>query len=255
MAFQLDAESLQKSFDINKPCVYWIKHKSHTDFLTQGYIGIAKKIRTRLSQHSSNLRNKGSQSSGMNIYKAAEKHGVENLEVKIILFAEWEYCKEMEEIFRPRMYIGWNVSRGGICPPYRTTVRKPTRRAGYKPSDETKSRQSAAAKRRYLCSDHPRLGAKLTEEQKIKMSAAKSGVKLWVHPWCVPVAAKHLWVRADEIYLKWFASKLKYVRLGNELGLGRNGTIYKMVKMFVGGWVPAQDTAWVQFKEGFKHEV
>lgn len=81
--------------------LYWIHHKDETDFLTQGYVGVASNFARRLASH---------------------KHRFKSLWnwliVKQLLISTKEYCFEIEEKLRPSRNIGWNKSAGG----YRNNV-------------------------------------------------------------------------------------------------------------------------------------
>jgi len=93
--------------------VYWIHHPEHTDMFTQGYIGVTKNFKTRMSDHMNNVKN-------YPIVRAVKKYGWDGLVKKIILIAESDYCFDIEVKLRPEGQIGWNIKKGGEVPPDRT---------------------------------------------------------------------------------------------------------------------------------------
>jgi hypothetical protein len=93
--------------------IYWIKHKNHADITKQGYVGITVDFNQRMFSHKSYA------VSGFEypISKAIRKYKWENLEKKIILEGDEEYCQMIEFKLRPKQRIGWNLNCGGIIPP------------------------------------------------------------------------------------------------------------------------------------------
>lgn len=78
------------------PTVYWLKLPEHTDFMTEGYIGVASDMQKRLRSHKHRFKN---------IWH--------NIEVKWLFVSTHEYCFDMENKLRPNRHIGWNVAAGG----------------------------------------------------------------------------------------------------------------------------------------------
>jgi hypothetical protein len=93
-------------------CVYWIRERSHTDLMTQGYVGVSGNVKERFASH------KGMWS-GTNNYlrNAIKKYGWDNLEKTVLLVAEKDYCLGVERKLRPADKIGWNLTIGGGHPP------------------------------------------------------------------------------------------------------------------------------------------
>ena len=90
------------------PVVYWIRLESHTDILTQGYVGVAKDFNKRMKKHCT-----ATPKLDNHFSRAIVKYGWENL-IKTIVFTGSEsdcYCKEKE--LRKDFQIGWNEAIGG----------------------------------------------------------------------------------------------------------------------------------------------
>ncbi len=77
--------------------VYWIKDDSHTDVLTQGYVGFTR--RSPLRRHKEHI----------------WKHTVpQNSQLEILHHnVSKEVAKQLEAKYRPKMNIGWNYTEGG----------------------------------------------------------------------------------------------------------------------------------------------
>jgi predicted GIY-YIG superfamily endonuclease len=92
--------------------VYWIREQSHTDMMTQGYIGVSGNVEQRFASH------KGMWSGTNNhLRNAIKKHGWDNLVKSVLLIAEKDYCLDIERKLRPAEQIGWNLTIGGGYPP------------------------------------------------------------------------------------------------------------------------------------------
>lgn len=92
--------------------VYWIREQSHTDLMTQGYIGVSGNVEQRFASHRNMER-------GTNAYlrHAIKKYGWDNIVKSVLLMSDKDYCLEMEKKLRPADKIGWNLTAGGGCPP------------------------------------------------------------------------------------------------------------------------------------------
>jgi hypothetical protein len=92
--------------------VYWIREQSHTDLMTQGYIGVSGNVEQRFASHRNMER-------GTNAYlrHAIEKHGWDNMVKSVLLMADKDYCLDIERKLRPADKIGWNLTLGGGYPP------------------------------------------------------------------------------------------------------------------------------------------
>lgn len=93
-------------------CVYWIREQSHTDLMSQGYIGVSSNVEERFVSH-------GRMDNGTNAHlrHAIKKYGWENLVKSVLLYADKDYCLDIERKLRPAEKIGWNLVIGGGLPP------------------------------------------------------------------------------------------------------------------------------------------
>ena len=175
-------------------CVYWIHLPEHTDMFTQGYIGITNNINNRFEAHKNRPTNN-------HMKFAINKYGWDMLIKEVILIASNSYCLAVEAKIRAEKYIGWNIVEGGGCPPKAQKGMGKGRAAwnkGRSLSTETKAKLSAALRGRLawnkgiitpisvknkqsiakLGKQSPRLGAKLSDDTKSKISASKKGFRL-----------------------------------------------------------------------------
>jgi hypothetical protein len=115
--------------------LYWIRHPTHTDMFSEGYIGITK--------HTSSVRFKGHKKAATHtkrknntpVYNAIRKYG-EHLIVQTLVVSGIEYISALEEILRPDVKIGWNIRQGG----------QKGRNVGTKHSKESKLKMKAIQK-------------------------------------------------------------------------------------------------------------
>lgn len=117
----------------NTVCVYWIRHKDHTNLFSEGYIGISSNFDERLRNHKSKPTN-------LHMKNAINKYGWVNLIKEKILISTQEYCVMIEKELRPNDFIGWNATKGGGIPP----KAKKGMGKGRKLSDEIKHKISVA---------------------------------------------------------------------------------------------------------------
>lgn len=144
---------------IDEECfVYWIHLEEHTDMYSQGYIGVSNDPAHRLKQHRHNI--KRSNYDNPHLARAFEKYA-DRLIQSVVFSGSKTECYEQEEVLRHKKNIGWNVNKGGACPPSWE---------GKNLSDEHRKAISAGKTGKQR-------GA-LTEEHKKNMSAALKGRKL-----------------------------------------------------------------------------
>jgi predicted GIY-YIG superfamily endonuclease len=92
--------------------VYWIREQSHTDLMTQGYIGVSGNVEQRFASHR-NMEN----GTNAHLRHAIQKHGWDKMVKSVLLMASKEYCLDIERKLRPTEKIGWNLTIGGGYPP------------------------------------------------------------------------------------------------------------------------------------------
>jgi group I intron endonuclease len=129
----------------------------HTDFNLQGYIGVSKNPINRLWEHHNDVK----KNNHCNPYlsRIIKKYSQSIIQT-IIFEGEETDCYQYEELLRPVKHIGWNINKGGSCPPSA---------AGRKLSDEHKRKigEGNTGKK------HPHV-----EVSKQKISKANSGKSL-----------------------------------------------------------------------------
>jgi predicted GIY-YIG superfamily endonuclease len=99
--------------------LYWVKTNTHFDIKTQGYVGITKNFKKRMWEH-----NYKSKKVDNTFQRAIRKYGWTNLNKEIIYTGDKESCELLEELLRPKEYIGWNVCKGGFAPKAPTEEQK-----------------------------------------------------------------------------------------------------------------------------------
>jgi group I intron endonuclease len=94
--------------------VYWLHLPEHSDMHSQGYIGVSKNPSQRLWTH----RNDAKKDNHCNIYLSRIFKKYSDQLIQTIVFeGEKDVCYTYEECIRPVKHIGWNINKGGICPP------------------------------------------------------------------------------------------------------------------------------------------
>jgi len=154
-------------------CVYWIRAQSHTDLMTQGYVGVSGNVEKRFASH------KGMWAgTNKHLRHAIKKYGWENLVKSVVLIAEKDYCLDIEQKLRPSDKIGWNLTTGGGYPP---TLRGPQPQWRGRPSWHKgktgvyKPETLAVMREKRLGKEPGNKGVPMTAEQREKVSAAKKG--------------------------------------------------------------------------------
>ena len=97
--------------NLQEAAIYWIHLPQHTDFTTQGYIGVSKDYSKRLKDHVNRLLSK--EHRNPHLIHAFNKYGWDNLIKEVILFGEESYCYQIEGNIRSTKSIGWNIAVGG----------------------------------------------------------------------------------------------------------------------------------------------
>jgi hypothetical protein len=160
--------------------VYWIHHVDHIDPYSEGYIGVTVNFDRRIKTHIKHVKkndhlNEHLQNNLLN----------ENVKITILHEDEEEVCYDLERKYRPDLYIGWNISRGGSD--------GGVTRTGYKLSDEFRENRrlhmigndiAKGNKGKPKTKEHrekislSNKGKFVSEEQKIKQSLKMKGRKL-----------------------------------------------------------------------------
>lgn len=100
---------------MEKQYVYWLRHKNHIDFTSQGYIGVSNNPKERLRHHL--IEANANRHTDKNLSYAIRKYGKENLEMQIIVISDKVSCYDLEKKLRPKAFIGWNMREGGYHTP------------------------------------------------------------------------------------------------------------------------------------------
>jgi len=96
--------------------VYWIKAAHHSDFMTEGYIGVARDVSKRWKYgHFGSQKN--NRHDNPKFSNAIAKHGWDSLVKEVLVVASENYCYDLEFKIRPLENIGWNLAVGGGKPP------------------------------------------------------------------------------------------------------------------------------------------
>lgn len=89
--------------------LYWVHLPEQKNIFNDGYVGIAKNFKQRMSAHKSCAKTGQKQI----LYQAIRKYGWNNIVKEIVLIADEKYCLETEKKLRPSEKIGWNIAIGG----------------------------------------------------------------------------------------------------------------------------------------------
>lgn len=139
--------------------VYWVHLPNHT--INEGYVGVTTKtnVEHRWNQHKKSAVN----NTGFVFHKAINKYG-ETLVYEVLFTGNYEGCLQLEEYFRPKPNIGWNINKGGDNGRYGTTHSKATKQY----IGQLSSLRMRKEKNIMFNKQH-------TEETKAKISKANSG--------------------------------------------------------------------------------
>ena len=252
--------------------VYWIRLPEHTDMFTQGYIGMTRHTaKNRYACHKSLAKRS---KTNLPILNAIRKHG-ENLLLQTLVICSNDYAVWLENKLRPSKGIGWNLATGGEFPATDRVITDEARRnmsiaqTGRKHSEETilkmkncksnservwtddaKARISAANTGR-VASDETRkklslagMGRKQTEESIEKTTIGKFYFYMKKNVKVYSIAA--------ELY-SYFLEGLTYSKVEYRIGAAK-GSLHKIFKHFIKGWVPHEDPKWVEWEKSLHSE-
>lgn len=94
------------SYSNSKPAVvYWIHFDEHKDPYTEGYVGVTVDLKQRIFGHKSQT--KRLLDKLMSGAKVSILQECESLDIAL----------DVERKYRPTTLIGWNINKGGRCPP------------------------------------------------------------------------------------------------------------------------------------------
>lgn len=189
------------------------------------------------------------------------KYGVESFVVDTIVEGSPEYIIYLENKLRPSPRIGYNVAIGGEATGKQRIVSEETRNkisaslTGRKHTEEQRAFKSQYQKGRKQPEGfgekvrERQLGRKLNDEWRANISKAKkeTSAKMWESR----SANKSVWCLADKAYENFLVKSLRETE--KYFGLSKNQLNY-MFKAFKSGWIPQEDTAWLQFKEQYLME-
>jgi hypothetical protein len=104
--------------------VYWLHLKDHSDYLTEGYLGVTQDFEGRIKGHFNDIA-KGKHKNP-HLVNAVNKYGMDQIVREVILCGEEAYCYEIEALLRPKKATGWNIAPGGHRGPGWVKGRKKT---------------------------------------------------------------------------------------------------------------------------------
>lgn len=92
--------------------LYWLHLKDSTDVFTQGYVGVTTRlIQTRFREHCSRFHSSYDPYNPLHL--AFAQYGVENIVITRLCVCQEKEAYELEKLFRPFEYMGWNTAEGG----------------------------------------------------------------------------------------------------------------------------------------------
>jgi hypothetical protein len=92
--------------------IYWLHLDTHTDYNTQGYIGVSNNPEYRLKQHK-----KDSKKLINHIHKALACYGGSVKQKVLASGLDKEAAFLVELMLRPKKCVGWNIAVGGFFSP------------------------------------------------------------------------------------------------------------------------------------------
>jgi group I intron endonuclease len=147
--------------------VYWIRAQYHSDFKTEGYIGVARDANKRW-KYGHFWSHKNNRHDNPKFANAIAKHGWDNLIKEILVIAPEDYCYDLESKIRSSEDIGWNIAIGGHKPPV----------SKYRGSDYVSPLKGKKRETPWMFGRIPaNKGKTASDEAKAKMSAAGKGKK------------------------------------------------------------------------------
>jgi hypothetical protein len=150
--------------------IYWIRLRSHTDYTSQGYIGVTKRGTKRLSDHFTALA--AGTHKNPHLTSAFKKYGLEAFVSDTLFIGEEKYCYEIEAQWRASHNVGWNIAPGGHrgpgWPKGKSHSAKTLRKIAETKAANAEFRKEASLQREHARIESKKIAkeAKLAEKQK-----------------------------------------------------------------------------------------
>jgi hypothetical protein len=146
--------------------VYWIRAAHHSDFMTEGYVGVSRNSNKRW-KYGHFWPQKNNRHDNPKFSNAIAKHGWDNLVKEVLVIAPEEYCYGLEFKIRPSENIGWNLAVGGGKPPV----------SKYRGADYISPLKGVSRQTPWMIGRTPaNAGMPVSDETRAKLSAAKKGI-------------------------------------------------------------------------------
>lgn len=243
--------------------VYWIRHISHTNMFSEGYIGVTSKTpEERFAEHRAIARQPKNRNK-YTLHKALVKYPVDEILVQTLIQCDIDYAYDMELKLRPERATGWNTSVGGYAGLYKG-------RKGFKqspewvewirelnsnPTPETRQRKREGQKRRYQNKDETGWSDSFEYLKKLRVEW-ETDQSPWRNPKVPFDSVMRLYAKADEVY-EFVTSRDFKVTIDtvqakfNVVGKYRK-TVQRLIGMMWSGWKPLEDAGWLEdFRDGF----
>lgn len=230
--------------------VYWIRKESHSDILTEGYIGVTDTFLSRMMKHEYRPNEK--------LKNVFNKYGKDTLVAEIVFEGCREDCYLLERLIRPSKDIGWNVMRGGKIDPSEIdrSGDKFINRA-FSPPEADMNQYKALNEYRNVYYSYIRDLPKANQRDDLHRFKYKAAKKMRLYAegaWSFNTSKgfpQSIWSNADNIYDVWVADGYPSDRrLSRILGYdNRPKTVKTLVGEFTKGWIPHEDERWLKWKE------
>lgn len=215
--------------------LYWVHLPEHTNFLTEGYIGITSRpIGQRYSQHVRDAEN----GSHYAFHSAIREHK-EALVLTTLLKGSLTYCVEMERKIRPVQNLAWNtaVGGGGRCGPRVV-------------SEDVKENLRICSELRWSDPDNRKRHSEIMKLKAIPPTALLEYSKT-TKPWNRGSAVKDAWIIADKAFNVFTEKVLSAYKLGTTFKISTKSA-RNLIKHFKNGWNPSEDQDWLLWSSASK---
>lgn len=166
--------------------VYWIHLPDHANVDLEGYVGVSKDLKRRISEHFTDSKN--GYTTNPYLGRILKKYS-SSIQFTVLFSGTEEACYSLEESLRPTKNIGWNLNKGGSKPPIMTGIsrKQETKQKisatlkGHSVSLETRKKISEKGKNRVLSDETKKKlsnhfkGKKRSEDIAIRISNSKKG--------------------------------------------------------------------------------